>query len=315
MGPSAHHIPSEQWSHFPLILGPTAVGKSEIAIELAASEEAEIISCDSRAVFQGMDIGTAKPSPQIRQKISHHLIDIKNPQEHYDVMDFRRDVKKAIEGILSRNRYPILVGGSTLYVGALTSKFFRGPSADHDLRKKLKEKDPALLYQRLKEVDPEAFQRIHPNDQQRIIRALEVYKKTGQPISKLQERDGKEFEYDFLKIGLRMEREKLYQRINKRVDKMMERDLLKEVKRLKPHLDPAMQAYKTIGYQELFNYLNGKISLEEAVKEIKKNTRHLAKRQLIWFKGDEEIRWIEVTDKASNQVAEKIKSLPNYPQF
>lgn len=300
---------------FPLILGPTAIGKTEIAAQLAQKEAREIISCDSRAIYRGMDIGTAKPPPEIRQTAPHHLIDIKDPTEHYDVIKFRRHVKEAIEDILSKKKYPLLVGGSTLYMEALTSEFFSGPSADRNLRDKLKEKDLKNLYQMLEDIDPQACHKIHPNDKQRIIRAIEVYKKTGQPISELQDRRGKEFKYDFLKIGLRMKRDLLYLRINERVDRMFEKGLIEEAAKLKPRLNPAMQAYKTIGYMEIFAYLDGEISLKEAREEIKKNTRHLAKRQLTWFKRDPEIRWIDLTNKTADQVVNQIRSLPNWPPF
>ncbi len=300
---------------FPLILGPTAVGKSEVALKLATSSQAEIISCDSRAIYEGMDIGTAKPPVKLRRQVPHHLIDIKKPEEPYDVIEFRRDVKDAIETILARDKYPILVGGSTLYVKSLTDEFFSGPSADPDLRNELKEQPSKKLYEKLKEVDPVAAQKIHPHDEQRIIRALEVYTKTDRPISELQNREGVEFKYDFLKIGLRMKRKRLYERIDTRVDKMFERGLVEEAKKLKPRLDLGMQAYKTIGYTEIFAYLDGDIPLEEAREEIKKNTRHLAKRQLAWFKDDPEIKWIDVANKTAGQVARAIKSLPNYPQL
>lgn len=300
---------------FPLILGPTAIGKTEIATRLAQKEAREIISCDSRAIYRGMDIGTAKPPLKIRQTVPHHLIDIKDPTEDYDVIKFRRHVKEAIEDILSKKKYPLLVGGSTLYVEALTGEFFNGPSADRDLRDKLREKDLKDLYQMLEDIDPRACHKIHPNDEQRIIRAIEVYKKTGQPISKLQDQGGEEFKYDFLKIGLRMKRDLLYLRINERVDRMFEKGLIEEAAKLKPRLNQAMQAYRTIGYMEVFAYLDGEISLKEAREEIKKNTRHLAKRQLTWFKRDPEIRWIDLTGRTFDQVVNQIRSLPNWPQF
>lgn len=299
---------------FPLILGPTCVGKTKVAVKLATSGEAEIISCDSRAIYEGMDVGTAKPPEKLRRQVPHHLIDIKKPEEHYDVAEFRRDVLEAIENILSRDKYPILVGGSTLYVKSLTDELFSGPSADPALRKKLKEQPSEKLYERLKKVDPKAAQKIHPHDEQRIIRALEVYTKTDRPISELQNREGEEFKYDFLKIGLRIERKKLYERIDTRVDRMFEQGLVEEAKKLKPRLDPSMQAYKTIGYTEIFAYLDGDICMEEAKDQIKKNTRHLAKRQLTWFNDDPEINWIDVANKTAGQVARDIKSLPNYPQ-
>jgi len=297
-----------------LILGPTGTGKSAVAIELARLLNGEIVSADSRAIYKGMDIGTAKPPKDIRQKIKHHLLDIKEPEEHYDVMQFREDVKMVLKDILNRSKYPIVVGGSTLYVAAITDKLFDGPAADWKLRAKLKAQTLMELYKRLKEVDPKAAERIHPHDEQRIIRALEVYELSGIPISELQERPQEQFPYKFFKVGLRMERELLYKKIDERVDQMIAAGLIEEAKRLKARLKPHMQAYKTTGYQELFQYLDGQISLEAAIAEIKKNTRNLAKRQLIWFKRDPEINWLDVTGKTPVEVAEDILALIKCPR-
>lgn len=297
-----------------LLLGPTAVGKSETAIQLALRIDGEIISADSRAIYKGMDAGTAKPPLKLRQKIKHHLLDIKEPHEPYNAMDFRRDAQAAIEGILNRNKCPVIVGGSTLYIEALTGAIFEGPSADYALRRRLKRQPLNTLYEKLARIDPKAAQKIHPRDGPRIIRALEVYELTGVPMSKLQQAAKQKIAsyqqsaFSFIKIGLWMQRKKLYQRINERVDEQMARGLLDEAKALKKLLTPEMQAYKTIGYQELFHHLDGKCSLTQAIEAIKKNTRHLAKRQLTFFKRDKEIFWVDVTDKTPEQVVEEILS-------
>lgn len=291
-----------------LLLGPTAVGKSEIAIQLALKLDGEIISADSRAIYKGMNIGTAKPLAAMRRNIRHHLLDIKEPHEPYNAMDFRKDAQAAIEKILNRNKCPIIVGGSTLYIEALTGAIFEGPPAHSVLRRRLKQQPLKTLYRRLARIDPKAAKRIHPNDEPRIIRALEVYELTGVPISELQQASKHRLNYRFIKIGLRMRRKELYRRIDERVDAQMARGLLDEAKTLKKRLTPEMQAYKTIGYQELFEYLDGHCSLAQAVEAIKKNTRHLAKRQLTFFKRDKEIFWIDVTDKTPPKVAEEVLS-------
>ncbi|MCS6903552.1 MAG: tRNA (adenosine(37)-N6)-dimethylallyltransferase MiaA, partial [Candidatus Bipolaricaulota bacterium] len=208
-------------SALPLILGPTAVGKSVLAVALAERLDGEIISADARAIYKDLTIGTAKPPLELRQRVRHHLIDIKDPTERYDVMEFRRDALRAIEGILQRGRLPIVVGGSTLYISVLTGAFFAGPKADPQLRQRLESQPQEQLRQRLEEIDPEAARRIHPNDRVRTVRALEVYELTGLPISRWQRESKVPFPYNFTKIGLTLDRRVLYERINARVDAMI----------------------------------------------------------------------------------------------
>lgn len=293
-----------------LLIGPTATGKTAVAEKLATCLKGEIISADSRALYKGMDIGTAKPSSS---QVRYHLIDIKNPQEHYDAMQFRRDVTSAVKDILKRGKQPIITGGSTLYIKALTDKFFKGPSADPRIREKLKKIPLRELYQRLKEIDPLAAKRIQRGDPQRIIRALEVYELTGRPISKLQQESADEFAYRrwLLKIGLCMNRKKLYQRINERVDQMIQKGLIDEARKLYGIYGklPQTQVHKTIGYCELFSYFEGQISLKEAIRLIKRNTRRYAKRQLTWFKRDPQIQWVDVSNKSTDQIVKEIMSL------
>jgi len=293
-----------------LILGPTGVGKSRVAYELALKlQPAEIISADARAIYRGMDIGTDKPPLKWRKSVPHHLMDIKDPHEGYSAMAFRKDALRLMEEIIKRGAKPIVVGGSTLYIDALCGKLFEGPSADPKLRSELRVRPLDELYDELLRVDPEAAAKIHPHDRQRIVRALEVYRLTGRPISELQKQTPRS-PYRFLKIGLICERAELHRRIDRRVDEMMARGLLEEAKALKERVPPGSQAYKSIGYQELFAYLEGKIpSLEEAVALIKKDTRDHARRQLIYFKRDPEIHWIDTTRKAPKEVVCEIISL------
>lgn len=292
-----------------MILGPTAVGKSELAVALALRLGGEIISADARAIYKDLNIGTAKPPACLREKVPHHLIDFLDPTERYDVMRFRRDVIRAIEEIRARGKMPIVVGGSTLYISALTGTFFAGPKADPQIRQRLEAQPQEHLRQRLEEIDPEAAQRIHPNDRVRTIRALEVYELTGLPISRWHKESQVPFPYHFTKIGLTLDRRVLYERINARVDQMLAAGLLEEAKALKAKLTPEMPAYRTIGYEELFEYLDGKISYDEAVRLIKKHTREYAKRQIIYFKRIPDVRWIDVTGKSLEEVLEAVRAI------
>jgi tRNA dimethylallyltransferase len=282
------------------ILGPTGVGKTQISLELADILDGEIVSLDSRQVYKYMDIGTAKPTKKEMKKIAHHLIDIIYPDEKFTAADYGKKAREIIKEIIKRKKQPIVVGGSGLYLKALTKGFFKGPKADEKLRGKLREEEskfgPYYLYEKLREVDPKAAQRIHPNDSVRIIRALEVYELTGKSITSLQEKgDYEPFELDFIKVGLSLDRKKLYEMIDQRVEKMITEGFLDEVKGLKEKgYSSKLKAFKTVGYQELFSYLEGKIDLPLAVESIKLNTRHYAKRQLTWFRKDREIRWLDV---------------------
>lgn len=287
-------------------MGPTAVGKSELAVALAQHLDGEIISADARAIYKDLNIGTAKPPAYLREKVPHHLIDFLDPTEHYDVMRFRGDALKAIEEIRARGKVPIVVGGSTLYISALTGTFFAGPKADTQVRRRLEAEPQERLRKRLEEIDPEAAQRIHPNDRVRTVRALEVYELTGVPISRWHKASKVPFPYKFTKIGLTLDRRVLYERINARVDQMLAAGLLEEAKALRAKLTPDMPAYRTIGYEELFAYLDGKISYDEAVRLIKKHTREYAKRQIIYFKREPEVHWIDVTGKSPEEALESV---------
>jgi len=297
-----------------VILGPTCVGKTQVSLKLADILKGEIVSFDSRQIYKFMDIGTAKPTKEERKSIRHHLIDLVSPDEKFTAADYGKKARQIIREIIKRNKQPIAVGGSGLYLKALIEGFFQGPKSDEKIRDKLEKEAQEFgepqLFNRLKEVDPQAAERIHPNDLVRIIRALEVYELTGKPISTWQrEGDYEPFSMRFIKIGLNMGRKRLYQRINLRTEEMISQGFLGEVKKLKkkgftPELSAGQltqmrsigKALRTVGYQELFAYLEGKFDLQAAIEKIKLNTRHYAKRQLTWFRKDKEIIWLDAED-------------------
>lgn len=283
-----------------VILGPTGVGKTQVSLRLADILNGEVISLDSRQVYKYMDIGTAKPTKEEMKRVAHHLIDVVCPDEKFTAADYGKKAREAIREIIERKKQPIVVGGSGLYLRALQKGFFQGPKGDEKLRKRLRKEESELgsfhLYKKLEQVDPKAAQRIHPNDSVRVIRALEVYELTGKPITCLQEEGAYEpFEMDFVKIGLTLDRKKLYERIDVRVDKMISDGFLEEVKGLREKgYFSELKAFKTVGYQELFSYLEGKIDFTSAVERIKLNTRRYAKRQLTWFRKEKDLNWLDV---------------------
>ena len=287
------------------IVGPTACHKTELSIELAKRVGGEIVSADSVQVYFGMDIGSAKPSLEERQGIRHHLIDclpIDTPA--FSAAMFRDMASEAIRDIASRVQVPIIVGGSGLYVNALTFPLgFAIPRNDAARENALAEYEhnAEATYARLTKIDPVTAQRLHPNDQKRIVRALEVFDCSGQPLSSFgadfQNSAGEQAPFESMMIGLTMEREALYQRINLRVDRMMEQGLLAEARRIyDAQYDPSLPAMKSIGYQQLFASFRGECTLQEAVEKIKQDTRHFAKRQLTWFRRDERIVWHDATE-------------------
>ena len=297
------------------ILGPTAVGKTDLSVELAGRIDGEVISADSRQVYRYMDIGTAKPSPKQRELVPHHLIDCVYPDERFSAADFQRLADKAISEIKSRGRVPILVGGTGLYFRALVDGLFEGPEADEELRERLRrqarESGNLALYERLRRIDPQYASKIHPNDLVRIIRALEVYEKTGRPMSELQRQwSSGQTRYRFIALCLIRERGELYERIERRVDRMIEEGFVDEVRRLlEMGYDRDLNSMKGIGYRELAAHLYGEITLDEAVKLIKRRTREYARRQIIWFRGDGRLVWLNAATirSAEDLAAEAIK--------
>lgn len=282
-----------------LITGVTASGKGALAFELAQQLDGEIISIDSMKVYRRMDIGTAKPSPEKRRSVPHHLIDVVEPSESFSVERFLDLSEKAISDIENRNKTVVAVGGTAMYIKALLYGLFQGAGTDPEIRQRLVEeiKSAGLetLHKRLAAIDPDAAQRIHPNDQKRIIRALEVYELTGKPISILQKQWDKNPKSDWLVIGIRREKQLENHRINQRVKRMIEMGWVEEVRRLLSEPLPlSPQAAAAIGYAELIDYLNGKTTLDEAIEQIKIKTRQFAKAQRTWFKTFREIKWLDV---------------------
>jgi tRNA dimethylallyltransferase len=289
-----------------LILGVTAVGKGTLAFELAKRLNAEIISVDSMKVYRRMDIGTAKPSLERRKQIPYHLLDVVEPSESFSVNRFLELAGQAVQKIQSAGKTVIACGGTAMYIKALLYGLFDSPDSDASVREKLKAEAQTLglaeLHKRLSAIDPQAADRIHPNDQKRIIRALEVYELTGKPISELQRQWSAPAPDDWFVIGLRRLKEVESRRINLRVKRMMEQGLLEEVKSLLAEPKPlSKQARVAIGYAEMIEHLEGKLSLEDAVEKIKINTRKLAKAQRTWFKTFLNTHWLDITPDATEE--------------
>lgn len=284
-----------------VIVGPTAVGKTEISIDIALRLNGEIVSADSMQIYKYMDIGTAKPTIEERKGVPHFMIDIITPDQEFSVALYKEMASKIIKEIHERGHMPILTGGTGLYVNSIINIMDFSSTADWRLREELKEQAKRYgneyLYNKLREIDPITSSKLHPNDIRRIIRALEVYELTGKPISyyQLTTQNRPNPDYDVLMIGLTMDREKLYNRIEARVDKMIRAGLVDEVRWLceKGYKDN-MIAMQGLGYKEIIRYLDGQCTLEEAINTLKRNTRRYAKRQLTWFRRDKRIHWIYV---------------------
>lgn len=292
-----------------IVGGPTGVGKTELMIEICEEIGAEIISMDSRQIYRYMDIGTAKPTLEQRARVPHHMIDLLDPDEYYNAFMYRKDALKVVEEVVKRGKIPVFVGGTGLYADALMRGIFEGVPADENIRKELRElerREPGTLRKMLEEFDPEAATRIHPNDLKRTIRALEVYMKTGRRISELQ----KETKGDerFFVIVLTRERNELYERINRRVDEMVRNGLVEEVKKLlEMGYSKDLNSMKTIGYKEVVGFLEGRYDFQKMVHFIKRNTRHFARRQLIWFKRYEDAIWYNLSQVEREEAKRKIK--------
>lgn len=283
-----------------IITGPTAVGKTQISIKLAKAINAEIISADSMQVYRHMDIGTAKINKEQMNGVKHYLIDILEPQEEFNVVNFKTYAKAAIKDIYNKGKLPIIVGGTGFYIQALLYDIdFKKSKEDPIYRQKLealaKEKGNNYLHSKLEEVDSEAATKIHPNNIKKVIRALEYYKETGERISEHnKEQEKKESPYNFSYIVLTDEREHLYERINLRVDQMIEKGLVGEVKELlSKGCKKDMVSMQGLGYKEIIAFIEGETNLEESIYRLKRDTRHFAKRQLTWFKREKEVTWID----------------------
>mgnify|MGYP001069025762 CR=1 FL=1 len=301
-----------------ILLGPTGVGKTDISIKLAQKiPDIEIISADSMQIYRYMDIGTAKPAKNILKTIKHHMIDIVEPSDNFDVTQYSKLAVDIILNIFKRGKIPILTGGSGLYISSVINPLFAGPAKDSEYRKILEEEAKIqgnrYLHNKLSKIDPVSASKIKPNDLRRIIRALEVYKSTGELISCLQKKDSnKNLKFKYHVIGLKRDRENIYKRINLRVDKMVEDGFIEEVRTLRDMgYKEDLNSMQGLGYKQINKYLNGVYSEEEAINLIKIETRHYAKRQMTWFKNKIiNIQWIDLDETSENEVISNLLSPP-----
>ena len=297
-----------------ILSGPTAVGKTELSLRLAKAVGGEIISADSMQVYKGMDIGTAKITKEEMQGVPHHLIDILDPKEDFNVVRFKTLAKEKVKEINARGMVPIVVGGTGFYIQALLYDIDFTDNDDdmsyrHELEEKAEKEGPEALHEMLKEIDPESAEAIHANNVKRVIRALEFYKKSNTTISS-HNREQREnvSPYDYRYFALTDDRAKIYERIDRRVDIMLQNGLVDEVKRLLeagvPEDSVSMQG---LGYKEIVNYLQGRCSLEEAVYVIKRDTRHFAKRQLTWLRREKDVIWFDKSKETDDEILERMK--------
>ena len=291
-----------------VICGPTASGKTKLSIEVAKMVNGEIVSADSMQIYKDMTIGTAKPTTEEMQGIKHYLIDFVSPDKRYSVAEYKNDATNAIEEIISKGKTPIVVGGTGLYVNSLIYEI-EYPSVELDMnyRKKLEEiaekEGLDRLYEMAMKVDKLAMKKISPNDKKRICRVLEIYHATGKTKTQIEiESRANEPKYDYLVFGINMDREKLYDRINRRVDIMIEDGLIDEVKEVLSKYNDFPTAMQGLGYKEVAEYLNGDTTKEEMIEKIKMETRRYAKRQLTWFRRYENITWIDGLDDIQRNV-------------
>ncbi|MHB1686245.1 MAG: tRNA (adenosine(37)-N6)-dimethylallyltransferase MiaA [Ignavibacteriaceae bacterium] len=295
-----------------VIVGPTCSGKTSLSLLLAEKLNAEIISADSRQVFNYLDIGTAKPSKQNLEQVKHHFINVLEPDENYNVSRFENEALAVIKNILDKNKIPLIVGGSGLYVKALIDGIFDEVDIDEEFRKDLLEKKKLygddFLYSELLKVDPESAAKMLPQNWKRIIRALEVFHLTGKPIGFHQKEHKRQTDFKFVQFGLNWERSILYTNIDRRVDEMIALGLVEETKNiLEKGFDKNLNSLNTVGYKEIISFLDGNISLDRAVELIKRNTRRFAKRQLTWFRADDRIIWMNIkSQKDLENIAEEI---------
>ena len=291
--------PKGQKEQVIVICGPTASGKTGLSIELAKKINGEIVSADSMQIYKGMNIGTAKPTPEEMQGIKHYLIDFISPDERYSVADYKKDAKKAIKEIIDKGKTPIVVGGTGLYVDSLIYEIeYPEIEFDEEYRKELEkivdEKGLEYVYEKAKEIDPQAIEKISKNDAKRILRILEIYHATGKNKTEQEiESRKKEVEYDYKVYAINWDRETLYERINKRVDNMIEQGLIEEVEKISKKYNKFPTAMQGLGYKEVVEYLKGNCTKEEMIEKIKKETRHYAKRQLTWFRKNKQTIWLD----------------------
>ena len=291
-----------------VICGPTASGKTALSIELAKKINGEIVSADSMQIYKDMDIGTAKPTRQEMGEIKHYLLDFVSPEDRYSVAQYKQDAKKAIKEIINKGKTPIIVGGTGLYVDSLIYEIeYNDIKLDEEYRKKLEkiaeEQGLEELYKKAVEIDPEAMKKISQNDKKRIMRVLEIYHSTGKTKTEQEKESRKNpVEYDYRVFAINWDREILYQRINKRVDIMVEQGLIEEVKEILNKYDKFPTAMQGLGYKEVVDYLNGIYTKEEMIEKIKLETRRYAKRQLTWFRKNKQTIWLDGTNDIQNNI-------------
>ena len=290
-----------------VICGRTASGKTSLSISLAKKINGEIVSCDSMQIYKEMDIGSAKPTVEEMQEIKHYLVDFVSPEKRYSVSEYKEDASKAIEEIINKGKTPIIVGGTGLYLNSLIYNIqYNEMEVDlnyrRELEKEAEEYGLEVLYNRAKEIDPEAMEKVSANDKKRITRVLEIYNATGRNKTELEKKSRKEVPYNYLIFGINMERSILYDRINKRVDIMLEQGLIEEVKNLINKYSNMLTAMQGLGYKEVKEFLDGNISKEEMIEKIKMETRRYAKRQITWFKRIENIIWLDGLNKTEENV-------------
>jgi tRNA dimethylallyltransferase len=298
-------------SRIPLVVvtGPTASGKTALAVQIARRFPCEVISADSRQVYRYMDIGTAKATAEEQREVRHHLIDVVDPDEKFSVADFSEQAHARIKEIHQRGHLPLVVGGTGLYIRALTEGLLDLPGEDEALRQQLLAKEQQMgvgtLHRQLTQCDPELAQRLHPNDQTRIVRALEVFRLTGTPLSRWQTEHGfREQPYRVLKFAMAMDRALLYERINQRSVLMMDQGLLVETQQLLDRgYDPQLKSMRTIGYHQAVRYLQQELTREEAIADLQQETRRYAKRQLTWFRNDKSIIWVDYDSRFDSILA------------
>lgn len=298
-----------------VICGPTASGKTALSIELAKKINGEIISADSMQIYKDMNIGTAKPDEEEKQGIKHYLMDYISPEQRYSVAQFKNDATKAIEEIISKGKMPIIVGGTGLYIDSLIYGIeYKEIEIDEEYRKKLEkivqEQGLEALYEKANEIDREAIKKISPNDKKRIMRVLEIYNATGKTKTEQDKESRKNgVQYDYKVFTINMDREKLYERINKRVDIMIEKGLIQEVENLGKKYNKFPTAMQGLGYKEVVDYIEGKYTKEKMIEKIKMESRRYAKRQLTWFRKNKESIWLDASETKEHNVQQILEHM------
>ena len=296
-----------------VLVGPTAIGKSRVGLQVAKALGTEVLTADSTQVYRGMDIGTDKPSQLERQEVPHRLIDLVNPDESFNAGEYRRYAVAEIQRLHLEHRIPLVVGGTGLYIRALLRGLWSGPPVNWTLRRELEKEAQqqglAALYQELGEVDPLIAQRVHPNDCVKVLRALEIYRQTGLSASQVHQEHGfQEHPFSALLLGLNMDREGLYRRIDDRVHVEIDKGLVEETRRLLAQgYSRNLTSMKSLGFRQMAGFLEGEYDFEEAIRRLKRDTRHFAKRQMTWFRKESNIEWLEVSpDETLTKITDRV---------